>query len=132
VALLSEGRIIQQGTPKDVFEQPATEAAARLVGYENIWTEGGQTFAIRAAHVALAETGRAAAITAVRAQGAGVRLTCGENPAFVVVLPEGDPAGYEPGRTVHLQFPAKKLKIPKEEVTFLKKSNQKTFDSPGV
>jgi len=131
VALLADGRIIQQGTPKDVFEQPASAAAARLVGYENIWTEGGQNFAIRAEHVALAGAGRPAAITGVRAQGAGVRLACGENPAFVVVLPEGDPGDYELGRTVHLQFPAKKLKILKEEVTFLKKSNQKTFIPPG-
>ena len=139
VALLSEGRIIQQGTPKDVFEQPATEAAARLVGYENIWTEGGQTFAIRAAHVALAETGRPAAITAVRAHGAGVRLSCGD---FVLVLPEAEPGCFETGQIVHLRFPEKNLKIlekaaeEKKEVSFLKKrrparGNQKTFDSPG-
>jgi molybdate transport system ATP-binding protein len=108
VALLSDGRIIQQGTPTDVFNQPATAAAAQLVGYQNIWAEGGQSFAIRAEHVALAETGRPAAITSVRSQGAGVRLTCGD---FAVVLPDANASDFEIGQVVHLRFPEKTLKI---------------------
>jgi len=113
VALLADGQIIQQGTPKNVFEQPASAAAARLVGYQNIWIEAGETRAIRAEHVELAPTGRPATITAVRAQGAGVRLTCGEDPAFVVVLPEGDAERYERGQVLFLRFPKEKVKVTK-------------------
>jgi molybdate transport system ATP-binding protein len=34
--LLAEGRIIQSGTTQEVFDQPATPAAARLVGVDTI------------------------------------------------------------------------------------------------
>lgn len=38
VALLADGRIVQQGTPAEVFSRPANRAAARLVGIRNVFT----------------------------------------------------------------------------------------------
>jgi len=38
VALLHDGRIIQQGTPAEVFTQPVSFAAARLAGIRNLYT----------------------------------------------------------------------------------------------
>lgn len=37
VALLADGRIVQQGAPGDVFTHPASLAAARLVGIRNLF-----------------------------------------------------------------------------------------------
>lgn len=38
VALLAEGRIVQQGPPEEVFTRPVSFAAARLVGIRNLYT----------------------------------------------------------------------------------------------
>lgn len=36
VAILSRGEIVQQGTPAEVFDFPATREAAQLVGFQNV------------------------------------------------------------------------------------------------
>jgi ABC-type Fe3+/spermidine/putrescine transport system ATPase subunit len=38
VALLADGRIVQQGRPAEVFSRPAKHAAARLAGIRNVFT----------------------------------------------------------------------------------------------
>lgn len=38
VALLADGRILQQGRPAEVFSRPANRAAARLCGIRNVFT----------------------------------------------------------------------------------------------
>jgi molybdate transport system ATP-binding protein len=111
VVLLDSGRVIQQGTPRSVFDNPQTAAAARLLGYENIWDENGKGFAIRAAHVEIAETGRNAILRAVREQGTGLRLTCALPQTVTVLLPGGDPRAVEVGQTLFLRFPPGRLKI---------------------
>jgi len=37
VVLLDAGGVVQRGAPRQVLEHPATPAAARLAGYENLW-----------------------------------------------------------------------------------------------
>jgi ABC-type Fe3+/spermidine/putrescine transport system ATPase subunit len=37
VAVLAQRTIVQQGSPREVFEYPATSAVARLVGFQNIF-----------------------------------------------------------------------------------------------
>ena len=38
VALLVDGRVVQQGTPAEVFSRPASAAAAQLLGIRNVYT----------------------------------------------------------------------------------------------
>jgi ABC-type Fe3+/spermidine/putrescine transport system ATPase subunit len=37
VAILADGTIVQQDSPANVFDHPATSHVARLVGFQNIW-----------------------------------------------------------------------------------------------
>ncbi len=37
MVLLNEGRIVQQGSPRDIFYQPSGEFAAGFIGFENIY-----------------------------------------------------------------------------------------------
>src|SRR5205823_12010698 len=47
VVLMNGGRIEQQGTPREIFNHPQTEFAAKFIGGHNIITVGGQSFAVR-------------------------------------------------------------------------------------
>ena len=48
IVVMNEGRIEQQGTPRDVFNRPRTEFVARFIGGHNIVTVGGVRLAVRA------------------------------------------------------------------------------------
>jgi putative spermidine/putrescine transport system ATP-binding protein len=48
IVVMNEGRIEQQGSPRDVFNQPRTEFVARFIGGHNIVTADGVRFAVRA------------------------------------------------------------------------------------
>ncbi len=105
VVLLANGIVIQQGAPHDIFNNPHTIEAAQLLGYQNIWRENGIPHAIRAEHIQLASTGRAATITAIRLQAQTVRLTCAAPDPFTVLVPQTDVIAYTIGQTIHLHFP---------------------------
>jgi putative spermidine/putrescine transport system ATP-binding protein len=47
VVLMNGGRIEQQGTPREIFNHPQTEFAAKFIGGHNIITVAGQSFAVR-------------------------------------------------------------------------------------
>jgi ABC-type Fe3+/spermidine/putrescine transport system ATPase subunit len=105
IALLDDGRIIQQGRPRDVFGAPASMAAARLLGYQNFWVRDGVGYAIRAEDVEIAGSGMPARITGVHEQGADLRLTCEIPEIITVLLRYGDSASFTAGQTIHLHFP---------------------------
>jgi len=107
LVLLADRRIIQQGTPREVFGNPGSVAAAELLGFENIWAEDDYFCAIRAADVEIAETGVQATVTAVRTHGAGLRLECAAPQRMIVMVKAGD---FPPGATIHLRFPEGNLK----------------------
>jgi molybdate transport system ATP-binding protein len=109
IVLLSGGKIIQQGPPGALFNNPATIEAARLLGYQNFWPENGQTRAIRAEDIEITPTGRPATITAIRPHGAGLRLTCAIPSPLTIHLSEAL-AAYRPGQTIHLTFPLSKTR----------------------
>ncbi|HQT62987.1 MAG: hypothetical protein B7Z75_10385 [Acidocella sp. 20-57-95] len=110
VVLLADGRIIQQGTPRDLFDNPASTAAAQLLGYQNIWTENGLTHAIRAEDIQLAPQGRPATITAIREQGRDLRLTCAAPHKLTIIIPGGSAGAFEVGRQVNLHLAPEKIK----------------------
>ncbi len=107
IVLLSNGHIIQQGTPGDLFTNPGTIEAAKLLGYQNFFSESGQTHTIRAEDIEITPTGRPATITAIRPHGAGLRLTCAIPTPLTIHLPSTATA-FTPGQTIHLTFPPTK------------------------
>jgi len=109
LVLLAGGEIIQQGTPRAVFDQPVSVAAAELLGFQNIWEEGGGWYAIRAEDIGLTDTGLRATILSIREQGAGWRLECAA-PRRVTVFLQAAPAALTAGETIHLDLPAAKVK----------------------
>jgi len=48
VVLMNEGRIEQQGSPREVFNRPRTEFVARFIGGHNVVTAHGARVAVRA------------------------------------------------------------------------------------
>jgi len=107
LVLLAEGRVIQEGKCRDVFEQPVNEAAARLLGYENVFWHEGRCCAIRAGDVEVAAEGMAITLRAVRQMGLDVRL---EGGGLVVDVRGSKIEDFCCGETVFLNFPEEKLK----------------------
>jgi len=105
IALLADRRIIQQGTPRAVFNEPKTPAAAEILGFENIWDENGATYAIRAADIAITPQGRPATIIAIREYGPDLRLECTMPQPITIHLKAGALTRFAPGDSIHLTFP---------------------------
>jgi putative spermidine/putrescine transport system ATP-binding protein len=57
VVVMNKGRIEQAGSPRDVFERPATEFVARFLGGHNVITTPGGLIAVRADRIALQHAG---------------------------------------------------------------------------
>jgi len=108
IVLLSDKKIIQQGRAREVFANPITAAAAQLLGYQNIWSEHGITYAIRAEDIHIVPAGHPATITAMRQLARHQQLTCAA-PHPLTILAPISPA-FKVGKTIQLHFPAHALK----------------------
>jgi putative spermidine/putrescine transport system ATP-binding protein len=82
VVLMNGGKIEQQGSPREVFNQPRTEFVARFIGGHNVIMTNSGKVAVRADHVHLAKPGSvwdgqsiSAEITDVEYQGTYVQVT---------------------------------------------------------
>lgn len=111
LVLLDAGRIIAQGTPRELFSQPKTESAARLLGYQNFWREGGQTCCIRTEDVGIGNAGREALVCSVREQGADLRLICAMPERVTVVVKDGGAERFRAGQKIFLVLPEDKVRI---------------------
>jgi putative spermidine/putrescine transport system ATP-binding protein len=76
VVVMNKGKIEQAGTPREVFEKPATEFVARFLGGHNVMTTPGGPIAVRSDRVRLLSNGAGAneirlnaAIRAIEYQG---------------------------------------------------------------
>jgi ABC-type sulfate/molybdate transport systems ATPase subunit len=110
LVLLAEGRVIQQGRPRAVFEAPVSAAAALLLGYQNIWEEAGVRYAIRAEDIEVVAEGRPARVLAIREQGPDLRLDCALPSPVSLLLRGGNAADFTIGQTIHLRLPAARLR----------------------
>ncbi len=111
IALLADGRIIQQGTPRDVFANPASIAAAKLLGYQNFWVRDGVGYAIRAEDVEIAESGTPATIIAVRNHGLDMRLSCTIPEPLTILMRGAGNTSFAPGQVIQVNFPPAALKL---------------------
>jgi putative spermidine/putrescine transport system ATP-binding protein len=112
VAIFNDGRLVQIGTPRDVYERPRTRFVADFVGSSNILSPdfsaqhgGGNTWtSLRPESISVGPPGGLPArgldgerrqaegvVTAVQYQGAGTRLTVKVDGASIgVALPTGE------------------------------------------
>jgi putative spermidine/putrescine transport system ATP-binding protein len=78
MVVMDEGRIRQTGTPRDIFERPASAFVARFIGGHNVLGMAGGLFAVRADRCRIgAPTGGAhlpGRVAAVEYQGPVVRV----------------------------------------------------------
>jgi molybdate transport system ATP-binding protein len=110
LALLAGNRIIQQGSPREVFDNPQSADAAELLGFENIWQDNGITYAIRSVDIEIAESGVPATLISVREHGTGLRLECATPHRLTIHLNSGEKSQFSPGGSVFLKFPVRHLK----------------------
>ena len=83
VVLLSEGRVLQSGTPTDVFRRPTSVDAARFLGY-NIVGSGPRTLAVHPREVTLRPGAQG---VAAEIEAAGI---VGDERAYVLRLSTGE------------------------------------------
>ena len=96
VVVMNEGRIEQQGTPREVFNRPRTAFVARFIGGHNVIAMGGATLAVRADRLRLSRLAGSngfavtAKVTGVEYQGAFVQtsLVADDGTELVAVAPE--------------------------------------------
>jgi putative spermidine/putrescine transport system ATP-binding protein len=80
IIVMTNARIEQQGSPRDIFNAPRTEFVARFMGGHNILAEGGRKLAVRADKLRLARLNGAtppfaARVSGVEYQGSIVNVT---------------------------------------------------------
>jgi putative spermidine/putrescine transport system ATP-binding protein len=59
VVLMNNGRIEQQGSPRDIFNHPRTAFTAKFIGGHNVIAIGNETFAVRDDRLSLRRPGEA-------------------------------------------------------------------------
>jgi putative spermidine/putrescine transport system ATP-binding protein len=79
VVVMNKGRIEQAGSPRDVFEKPATEFVARFLGGHNVIDAAAGKIAVRADRVTLvpeasSQSRLGAAVTSIEYQGASYQV----------------------------------------------------------
>jgi putative spermidine/putrescine transport system ATP-binding protein len=116
VVVMNEGRIEQQGTPREVFNRPRTPFVARFIGGHNVIAMGGMTLAVRADRLRVGRLAQGngvavtATVTGVEYQGAFVQtsLRADDGTELVAVAPEHAVDGHplEPGARVGVSWDA--------------------------
>ncbi len=108
MVVMEDGHIRQAGSPREVFEQPASVFIARFIGGHNVLQAPTGPIAIRADRCHLAPDGLPVQVVAVEYQGTMVRVAlrtaAGEDAA--IILPDRDfyAAPVEPGATTGLAW----------------------------
>jgi putative spermidine/putrescine transport system ATP-binding protein len=118
IVVMNQGRIEQVGSPREIYNAPATEFIARFMGGHNVIATGAGKVAVRNDHMRIAPATRLAdtasipaTVTDVEYQGTYVLLglqarDAGGAAEVSVMLPEAQFAArrYVPGEPVHLSW----------------------------
>jgi putrescine transport system ATP-binding protein len=109
LAVMDRGRIVQVGTPRQVYEQPASRFVADFIGIANIFDKDGRTYVLRPEKITLATTpsdnvakGKLVDI-AYEGDRALYRVDTGGHVLIVSAAPD---ERYSRGDTVWLSWPA--------------------------
>ncbi|TAK83140.1 MAG: ABC transporter ATP-binding protein [Aquabacterium sp.] len=117
VVVMNQGRIEQDGTPHEVFNQPRTEFVARFMGGHNVIPAGEQSIAVRSDRMRLAREALPAAanvlpatVAAVEYQGTYVWVSLKHDQVadLSVMVPEAqfDAAPWNPGDAASVTWDA--------------------------
>lgn len=104
LVLLADGRIIQQGIPRQVFERPVSTAAAALLGFENIWLDQDNFYAVRASDIEIVADGMPATVISSRADGTNLRVVCAAPQPITILVNSGQASEFPTGRKIFLKF----------------------------
>ncbi len=107
LAVFNDGRIEQVGTPKDVYEHPATEFVAGFVGVSNIVEEGGRRYTIRPEKIRMDGVGRPGTIAEAVFVGMFTRYVVDlDDGTKLTVVRQNDSSPEETGAQVQLEWSA--------------------------
>lgn len=116
VIVLNKGRIVQQGSPQEVFNRPRTRFVAEFVGFENLFrTARGEEVAVRAEEVRLDGPTEGEGLQVdgqvdlVTAKGRNTLLVVRTDLGELQVLLREGRQEVTPGEQVHLFVPAGSL-----------------------
>jgi putative spermidine/putrescine transport system ATP-binding protein len=105
VAVFNEGRIEQVGSPREVYDRPATEFVAGFVGTSNIIERGGKRVSVRPERIALNGSGEPGTIADVVFVGSFVRYLVDTDACDrLTVVEQAASSHAEPGARVHLAW----------------------------
>jgi putative spermidine/putrescine transport system ATP-binding protein len=91
IAVFSEGRVEQVGTPREIYQRPANDFVAGFVGTSNIIERNGDRYAVRPEKIRLLIDGEAPAEGAHREAGVVREVVyLGAITRYVVELEEGE------------------------------------------
>jgi putative spermidine/putrescine transport system ATP-binding protein len=119
VAIFNEGRIVQAGTPKEIYEHPRTKFAADFVGSSNVLSpefcakQGGPNkwCSLRPEKIGLAAVGVKGEVISMNYQGATTRLAINaEGTRLTAALPATD-IQHKIGDIVHLTWSKDSLAV---------------------
>jgi putative spermidine/putrescine transport system ATP-binding protein len=103
IAVFSEGRIEQIGTPLEVYERPANEFVAGFVGVSNVLERDGLRFTVRPERIRFATEGEPGVVQSVVYAGPVTRYLIDlERGGQIIVVRQNEaaPHAIEPGQTV--------------------------------
>ena len=116
IVVMNLGRIEQVGTPKEVFNAPATEFVARFIGGHNVFEHQGELISVRADKLNLAHgagnTGFEIEVRIGTVEYRGnhvlIELQHPAIPEFTAMLPEAQfyATPWQPGDTAHVSWQA--------------------------
>jgi putative spermidine/putrescine transport system ATP-binding protein len=107
LAVFNDGHIEQVGTPKDVYEHPATEFVAGFVGVSNIVEEGGRRYTIRPEKIRMDGVGRPGTIAEAVFVGMFTRYVVDlDDGTKLTVVRQNDSSPEETGAQVRLEWSA--------------------------
>ena len=107
--VMNDGRIVQAGPPREIFDRPRTPFVARFIGGHNVLHDGARTLALRSDAIRLTrEGGRPARVREVEYRGADVMvsLDTDKGHALSAVMPDRAfyAAPFAPGEAVGLAW----------------------------
>jgi putative spermidine/putrescine transport system ATP-binding protein len=118
VAVFNEGKIVQVGTPEDVYEKPRTRFVASFVGSSNVLPPeasselGGPAkwVSLRPERISISAKGHAAKVTSVHYQGATTKIhaTLDGGHTVIAAVPAG---GFDGADTLSLSWPKNAMHV---------------------
>jgi ABC-type Fe3+/spermidine/putrescine transport system ATPase subunit len=92
IAVLRDGAVQQVGSPREVYERPASRFVAEFVGTANLFEQDGRTVMVRPENVRLASHGMAATVDELLYHGPVTRIVASAGETRIVLdHPDGCP-----------------------------------------